>query len=197
MSVIWYGDQVMRKIGRTVQQRLRAACNTLRRTARLALNQKAPQRKVKGGALIFGTSLPGETPFRRTGSAYYSVGFDFKAKSASFDATGEVSVNTHGHETGRAEQSPGVKRPALMPAYTHNKSLIAEIVLGKVSAPQYGDISFVTHRQPFRVVTSKSGKSQRVEFGATQRGSYVRYRKPKFQADRWKVKAFRRKQFSR
>lgn len=197
MTVVWYGDQVKRKIAEKVSKRLRDACNMLRRTTRLALNQKAPQRKTTGGVLIFGSSLPGETPFRRTGSAYYSTGFDFRSRTASFDALGVVGVNTHGHETGKAENSPGVRRPALLPAYTHNKSLIAAIVLGKVSAPQYGDISFVTHRQPFRVVQSKSGKSQRVEFvGQIRKGDYKRYKKAKFLANRYRVKAFKRKQFS-
>lgn len=196
-GVIWHPDQALRKIKAKTTQRVRDAANLLRRTTRLALNQKAPQRKTKGGALIFGTSLPGEPPFRRTGSAYYSVGFDFKTKTASFDSLGRVGVDTHGHETGRSENSPGVKRPALVPAYRHNKSLIAAVMLGKTSAPQYGSISFVTHRQPFRVVLSKSGKTQRVEFGATQRGTYQRYKKPVYQSDRWKVKAFRRQQFAR
>lgn len=196
--VISYVDQFKRKVAGTVQQGLRAGGNLLRRTGRLVLNQKAPQRKTAGGVLIFGTSLPGEPPYRRTGSAYYSVGFDFQAKTASLDASGVVGVNTHGHETGKAENSPGVRRPALLPAYTHNKSLIAAVILGKVSAPQYGDISFVTHRQPFRITRSKSGKSQRVEFvGDAAQGTYRRYRKAKYQANAWKVKAFKRKQFGR
>lgn len=195
-NITWYPDQAVRKIKAKAAQRVREAANMLRRTTRLALNQKSPQRKTKKGALIFGTSLPGEPPFRRTGSAYYSVGFDFKTKTATYDAMGRVGVNTHGHETGKADNSPGVRRPALLPAYTHNKSLIAAILLGKTTAPQYGSISFVTHRQPFRVVKSKSGKTQRVEFGATQRGTYKRYKKARYQSDRWKVKAFKRTQFS-
>jgi hypothetical protein len=168
-QVVWYPDQVLRPQTVAAEKRTREAANLIRRTVRLAVNQRGPQQRTPVGVMVTGRSLPGDAPFRESGRLYRAVGFDFQRRQATYELFAAVVVDSYGWETGRARGSPGVRRPHLRPVFEANRRLVMRILEGAGGVPQYGAIP----RRRGRGMLAITGVSGRQRGRLTNRVRYV------------------------
>jgi hypothetical protein len=141
-----------------MQSRLKTAANFLRRTVRAMVGQKPPTVKLGVGSYIYlAPSVVGDPPYRRKGTLQSHIGYDWKTGQV---MEAGVFVESYGMERGKGKFS-GRARPHLQPAYKLNFRTLQDIVLGRASAPDHGDIGKANNRKSVEVKIGK--KPQRYQ----------------------------------